>query len=169
MVSETTFKNKENRNAPICAVRTDGKGKGFYMNDYVLMTDSSADLPRALIEELGVQVLQLNVTMEGEEPRPNDQIDVKEFYHALRDKRSATTSTVSIESFLEAMEAVLQSGKDILYLGFSSGLSGTYNAGFVAAGELSEKYPERKIYTVDTLCASLGEGLLVYTVARMKK
>ena len=139
------------------------------MNDYVLMTDSSADLPRSLIEELDIQVLQLNVTMEGEEPRPNDQIDVKEFYGALREKRSATTSTVSIESFLEAMEAVLASGKDILYLGFSSGLSGTYNAGFVAAGELSEKYPDRKIYTVDTLCASLGEGLLVYTVAKMKQ
>ena len=139
------------------------------MNDYVLMTDSSADLPRSLIEELDIQVLQLNVTMEGEEPRPNDQIDVKEFYGALRQKRSATTSTVSIESFLEAMEAVLASGKDILYLGFSSGLSGTYNAGFVAAGELSEKYPDRKIYTVDTLCASLGEGLLVYTVAKMKQ
>ena len=139
------------------------------MNDYVLMTDSSADLPCALIEELNIQVLQLNVTLEGENPRPNDQLDVKSFYGALREKKSATTSTVSIESFLSAMELILASGKDILYLGFSSGLSGTYNAGFVAAGELSEKYPERKIYTVDTLCASLGEGLLVYTVARMKQ
>ena len=139
------------------------------MTDYVLMTDSSADLPLALIEELDVRVLQLNVTMEGEAPVPNDQVDVKEFYGALRQKKSATTSTVSIESFLSAMEEILAEGKDILYLGFSSGLSGTYNAGFVAAGELSEKYPERKIYTVDTLCASLGEGLLVYTIARMKQ
>ena len=139
------------------------------MQNYVLMTDSSADLPLALIEELDVRVLQLNVTMEGEAPVPNDQVDVKEFYGALRQKKSATTSTVSIESFLSAMEEILAEGKDILYLGFSSGLSGTYNAGFVAAGELSEKYPERKIYTVDTLCASLGEGLLVYTIARMKQ
>ena len=139
------------------------------MQNYVLMTDSSADLPLALIEELDVRVLQLNVTMEGEAPVPNDQVDVKEFYGALRQKKSATTSTVSIESFLSAMEEILAQGKDILYLGFSSGLSGTYNAGFVAAGELSEKYPERKIYTVDTLCASLGEGLLVYTIARMKQ
>ena len=139
------------------------------MQNYVLMTDSSADLPLALIEELDVRVLQLNVTMEGEAPVPNDQVDVKEFYGALRQKKSATTSTVSIESFLSAMEEILAQGKDILYLGFSSGLSGTYNAGFVAAGELSEKYPERKIYTVDTLCASLGDGLLVYTIARMKQ
>ena len=139
------------------------------MQNYVLMTDSSADLPLALIEELDVRVLQLNVTMEGEAPVPNDQVDVKEFYGALRQKKSATTSTVSIESFLSAMEEILAQGKDILYLGFSSGLSGTYNAGFVAAEELSEKYPERKIYTVDTLCASLGDGLLVYTIARMKQ
>jgi len=139
------------------------------MNEYVLMTDSSADLPRSLIEELDIQVLQLNVTLDGEESRPNDQLDVKGFYGALREKKGATTSTVSIESFLEAMELILSAGKDVLYLGFSSGLSGTYNAGFVAAGELAEKYPERKVYTVDTLCASLGEGLLVYTAAKMKQ
>ena len=139
------------------------------MQNYVLMTDSSADLPLSLIEELDIQVLQLNVTLEGEDPRPNDQVDVKAFYAALREKKSATTSTVSIESFLAAMEPILAAGQDILYLGFSSGLSGTYNAGFVAARELSEKYPERKLYTVDTLCASLGEGLLVYTVAKMRQ
>ncbi len=139
------------------------------MQNYVILTDSSADLPRQLLEELEIGVLQLNVTMEGEAPRPNDQVDVKAFYDALRQKKSATTSTVSIESFLATMEPILADGKDILYLGFSSGLSGTYNAGFVAARELSEKYPERKIYTVDTLCASLGEGLLVYTVACMRR
>ena len=139
------------------------------MQNYVLLTDSSADLPRQILEELDIGVLQLNVTMEGEEPRPNDQVDVKAFYDALRQKKSATTSTVSIESFLATMEPILAAGKDILYLGFSSGLSGTYNAGFVAARELAEKYPERKVYTVDTLCASLGEGLLVYTVACMRR
>ncbi len=139
------------------------------MQNYVLLTDSSADLPRQMLEELDIQVLQLNVTLEGEDPRPNDQVDVKAFYGALREKKSATTSTVGIESFLSAMEPILAAGKDILYLGFSSGLSGTYNAGFVAARELAEKYPERKVYTVDTLCASLGEGLLVYTVARMRQ
>lgn len=139
------------------------------MQNYVLLTDSSADLPRQLLEELNIGVLQLNVTMEGGDPCPNDQVDVKAFYSALREKKSATTSTVSIESFLATMEPILAAGQDILYLGFSSGLSGTYNAGFVAARELAEKYPERKIYTVDTLCASLGEGLLVYTVACMRR
>lgn len=139
------------------------------MQNYVLLTDSSADLPRKILEELDITVLPLNVTLEGEDPRPNDQVDVKAFYAALREKRGATTSTVSIESFLGTMEPMLAEGKDILYLGFSSGLSGTYNAGFVAARELSEKYPERKIYTVDTLCASLGQGLLVYTVAKMRQ
>ena len=66
------------------------------------------------------------------------------------------------------MESYLSEGKDVLYLGFSSGLSGTYNAAFVAAQELAEKYPQRKVYTVDTLCASLGQGLFVYTAAKQR-
>ena len=139
------------------------------MEQYAIFTDSSADLPISLTEELDIGVLQLSVTLEGKEPLPNDEVNVKSFYESLRAKKSATTSTATLDQFLKAFEPVLAEGSDILYLGFSSGLSGTYNAGVVAAQELSEKYPERKIYTVDTLCASLGEGLLVWTAANMRR
>jgi DegV family protein with EDD domain len=76
---------------------------------------------------------------------------------------------VGIDRFMTFMESYLAEGKDVLYLGFSSGLSGIFNAGFVASQELSEKYPQRKIYAVNTLCASLGQGLLVYLCAKMQQ
>lgn len=139
------------------------------MQEYVLFTDSSADLPRSILAELDIRVLQLKVTLDGEATRANDQIEVKDFYDTLRSKKGATTSTATLADFLDAFEPVLAEGKDVLYLGFSSGLSGTYNAGVMAAKELSERYPDRKIVTVDTLCASLGQGLLVYTAACMKR
>ena len=142
--------------------------KDKQMQNYVIFTDSSADLPLDLVKKLDVKVVQLSVTLEGDEPKPNDKVNTKEFYDALRTKKTATTSTPSIDTFLQAFEPEVASGKDLLYLGFSSGLSGTYNAGAVAASELSEKYPDRKIYTVDTLCASLGEGLIVYSAAKMQ-
>jgi DegV family protein with EDD domain len=136
------------------------------MENYVIMTDSSADLSQKLAAELGVRMLSLEVLMDDAAPVLNDQIDVKEFYTKLREKTKVTTSAVSIERFSQFMEPILAEGKDLLYLGFSSGLSGTYNAGFVAANELAERYPERTVATVDTLCASLGQGLLVYLAAK---
>ena len=136
------------------------------MSKYVIFTDSSTDLVPEIIDSPDIKYIQLDVIVEGEEARPNCDVDSKEFYAKLRTKKNATTSAASIEKFIEQMEPVLSEGKDILYRGFSSGLSGTYNAGFVAANELSEKYPDRKIYTVDTLAASLGEGLIVYLAAK---
>ena len=136
------------------------------MSKYVIFTDSSTDLVPEIIDSPDIKYIQLDVIVEGEEARPNCDVDSKEFYAKLRTKKNATTSAASIEKFIEQMEPVLSEGKDILYIGFSSGLSGTYNAGFVAANELSEKYPDRKIYTVDTLAASLGEGLIVYLAAK---
>ena len=138
------------------------------MNKYVIMTDSSADLADKFVDSKDYICLQLDVLVEGEEARPNCDVDTKEFYAKLRSKKNATTSAVSIDKFLSVMEKQLEAGYDLLYIGFSSGLSGTYNAGFVAANELAEKYPDRKIYTVDTLAASLGEGLLVYHASKMK-
>ncbi len=138
------------------------------MNPYVIMTDSSADLPLELIEQYGLDVIQLAVTVEGEEPTPNDQIDLKDFYAKLRDKKSAKTSAVNLDAFEQAFEKHLSQGVDVLYLGFSSGLSSTFNTGFVAAREMREKYPDRKCVAVDTLCASLGEGLLVVLAAQKK-
>ncbi len=133
------------------------------------MTDSSADIPSKMAEELSIEVLQLEVLVDGDVSKANKDIDEKDFYAKLREKKNAITSAVSIDKFLIYMEKILAEGNDLLYLGFSSALSGTYNAGFVAAKELSEKYPDRKIYTVDTLAASMGEGLLVYLAAKKKE
>ena len=133
---------------------------GAIMNEYVIITDSSCDLPAAVAKEMNVTVLPLEVNMNGD-IRMNDQIDIKEFYEYLRNKNDAKTSAVNMDRFLEAFESFVAEGKDLLYVGFSSGLSATYMAGKNAAEELSEKYPDRKIFTVDSLCASLGQGLLV--------
>lgn len=138
------------------------------MSNYVILTDSGTDFTKEMIDELEVELLDLWVTREGEEPVPNSSLDLPEFYAFLREKKSASTAAVNIDSFIEIMTPLLDAGKDILYLGFSSGLSSTYASGKLAADELREKYPERKIYTVDTLAASLGEGLLVYLAAKRR-
>ena len=139
------------------------------MRDFIIFTDSSADLTKEMSEELGLRTIQLDVIVEGEEPTPNDQVDIKEIYAKLRAKKGASTSAVSIDRFLSVFEEAIAQDKDVLYLGFSSGLSGTFNAGSVAMRELSEKYPDRKLYAVDTLCASMGQGLLVYLAAKKKQ
>ena len=136
------------------------------MRQFVIMTDSSADLPEALIKQYDIDVVQLYVALEGEEPRANNEVDVKALYDALRAKRGSKTAAANSAFFEERMEAHLSAGRDVLYLGFSSGLSGTYQASCIAATELREKYPDRKLYTVDTLCAALGQGLLVYLAAQ---
>ena len=96
-------------------------------------------------------------------------MDPHEFYDQLRAGKTATTSAVNVAQFSEAMEPCLQAGKDVLVLAFSSGLSTTYNSAAIAADDLREKYPERKIYVVDTLCASMGQGLLVYLTAKERE
>ena len=140
------------------------------MRDYVILSDSGTDLPKQLGGELGIRVLDLMVIMEGvTEPKPDSAVDHKEFYAFLRDKKMASTSAINPDTFSCVMEEYIKEGKDILYLGFSSGLSNTYNAGRLAAEELSEKYPEAKIYACDTLCASLGQGMFVYLAAKKKQ
>ena len=89
-----------------------------------------------------------------------------EFYGKLKDGGMATTNAVNIAQYTEALEPLLQAGQDVLVLAFSSGLSTTYNSSRLAVEELSARYPDRKLYTVDTLCASLGQGLLVWYAAR---
>ncbi|MBQ8850219.1 MAG: DegV family protein [Clostridia bacterium] len=141
------------------------------MNNYVILTDSCCDLTKEQLAALGVKSLSLEVIIDGGAPVYNDDVteNIKGFYEKLREKGSVTTSAVSMDRFTEFFEGYLKEGTDVLYLGFSSGLSGTYNAAFVAAQELAEKYPERKVYTVDTLCASLGQGLFVHLAANLKK
>ena len=138
------------------------------MQNYIIVTDSGSDLTKEWAKEIDVKVIDLAVSIEGAEPVADSKIDPKELYAMLRDKKSASTSAINIEDFTRAATPFLEEGKDILYLGFSSGLSSTYSSGHIAAEELSEKYPDRKIYTVDTLCASLGQGLLVYLAAQLR-
>ncbi len=136
------------------------------MQNYVILTDSGTDFTEELKKELDVVQLELTIIVEGEAPKPNNEVDNKELYAMLRNKKKATTSAVNVGDFKDTMRSYLEKGKDILYLGFSSGLSNTYNAGRIACEELSEEYPDRKLYAVDTLCASLGQGLLVYYAAK---
>ncbi|MBQ8432156.1 MAG: DegV family protein [Clostridia bacterium] len=139
------------------------------MRDYVIFTDSCADLTPEMYQTLGLRVMQLDVIVEGEAPVPNDRLDIKEIYAKLRAKKSASTSAVNIERFLETFGSAAEEGFDVLYLGFSSGLSSTFSAAAVAMEELSGKYPDRKFYAVDTLCASMGQGLLVYHAVKLKE
>ena len=142
------------------------------MSEYVLITDSSADLSQEMVQELGVTVLPLSFTIQGRTYRnypDNREMDLPLFYDMLRAGELATTSAVNVAEYTQAVEPILQEGKDVLILAFSSGLSSTYQASVLAAGELREKYPDRKIYTVDTLCASLGQGLLVYLAAQEQR
>lgn len=138
------------------------------MNNYVILTDSCCDLTKEQLSALDVASLSLEVLIDSADPIYNDEVDIEEFYKKLREKGKITTSAIGMDRFTEFFEGYLKNGVDVLYLGFSSGLSGTYNAAFVAAQELAEKYPDRKIYTVDTLCASLGQGLFVHLAAKQR-
>lgn len=142
------------------------------MNDYVIVTDSSADLSEELVQEAGVEVLPLRFTIEGQTGYnwpDNRDMDPKEFYSRLRKGDMATTAAVNMDQYLTMLEPMLQAGQDVLVLAFSSGLSATYDSARLAGEELREKYPERKLFVVDTLCASMGEGLLVWHAGQLKK
>ena len=142
------------------------------MNDYVLFTDSSADLSQQLVEELGVEVLPLCFTMGDKTYRnwpDNREMDPEEFYRMLREGAMATTSAVNVGDYTEALTPFLEAGKDVLVLAFSSGLSATCNSARIAAQELNEQYPQQRVRVVDTLCASLGQGLLVWHAAKLKQ
>lgn len=142
------------------------------MSQFVILTDSCADLSAELVAQLDVQVLPLSYDMDGKivyNYPDNREMDPHEFYELLRAGKTATTSAVNVAQFAEAMEPHLQEGKDVLVLAFSSGLSTTYNSAAIAAEDMREKYPERKIFVVDTLCASMGQGLLVYLAAKERE
>ena len=139
---------------------------------FQIVTDSSCDLPQALADELDLAVLPLHVLI-GEHTYANyldgREIGFKEFYDKLRNGERATTSAVNVSEFTAVMEGKLKEGLDILFIGFSSGLSTTYQSGAIACDELREKYPERKLIAIDSLCASLGEGLLLYLAAKKQQ
>ena len=139
------------------------------MRPYVILTDSGCDIAPALLQEWGVESLPLIFRFEGEEGEYADgAIPSAEFYDMMREGKVAKTSAINAEGFHAFFEPYLKQGLDVLYIGFSSGLSVTYSCSQAAAGMLKEQYPDAKIVTVDSLCASAGLGLLVALAARRK-
>ena len=139
------------------------------MCNYVVTVNSTVDLPKAWLEERGVPVVHLKYTIEDKTYVDMEGLTSKEFFGKLRDGKMAVTSQVNPDEAREMLEPFLKEGKDVLHLGFSSGLSGTYNSMRLAAEELQEDYPDRKILVVDTKCACMGEGVLLYYVLQKKE
>ena len=139
------------------------------MNNYVIFTDSACDIVPSVLAEWGVRCVSLAFRFNHiDKDFLNDEMPIKEFYQNMRDGKIAKTNAVNSETFRASFEPVLNEGTDILYLGFSSGLSTTFQQGKLAAEDLSEKYPDRKIVAIDTLCASAGQGLFVKLVLDKK-
>ncbi|MBQ4067531.1 MAG: DegV family protein [Clostridia bacterium] len=137
-------------------------------NEYVIITDSGSDLSAEMAAELGVEIVPLSYSMNDGESIPGNRVDLKQFYAELRAGGKATTSAANLEDFTKVFEGYANEGKDVLYIGFSSGLSSTASTGRLACSEISEAYPNLKFYAIDSLCASLGLGLLVYHAVQMK-
>ena len=138
------------------------------MREFIVTVNSTVDLPREWVEERNVPVVPLKYTIDGETYTDMYGLTSKEFFAKLREGHMSVTSQVNPDEAKAALEPYLKEGKDILHLGFSSGLSGTYNSMRIAGEELAEKYPEAKVIIIDTLCACLGEGLLLYKVLQQK-
>ncbi|GFI08804.1 DegV domain-containing protein [Lachnospiraceae bacterium] len=141
------------------------------MNTYVIMTDINADLPEEYIREHGLEVLSLSYMIDGETYDRNHPLEVGEFYKRMRNGSMPTTSQVNPDQAKKAFTACLKQGKDVLYIAFSSALSGTYNSGRIAAEEIKEEglFPDRKLVVLDSLSASLGQGLLVHKAVQLKE
>ena len=138
------------------------------MNDYIVTVNSTVDVPREWLRERNVPFVPLKYTIDGETYQDMMGLSPKEFFDKLREGKMSVTSQVNPEEAKEALEPFLKEGQDILHLAFSSGLSGTCSSMKIAAEELREKYPDREIIVVDTLCACMGEALLLYYVLKRK-
>ena len=142
------------------------------MAGFKIVTDSTADLPKEYLAENEIGCLNLCYIMDGVTygGETGKEMDVKEFYDQMRAGKMPTTSQVNPEEAKKYFESIIADGyMEILYLAFSSGLSGTCNSGRIAAEEIMEEHPDVKIIVIDSLCASLGEGLFVYYAVEMRK
>ena len=142
------------------------------MKNYVIVTESTTDLTQDLVNELGITIIPMVFGFENESYLnypDNREMDIHKFYERVKAGERSTTALINSKTFEEYFEPILKSGDDILYIGFSSGLSGTYNSSLIAAEELKQKYPDSKIVCIDTLAASMGEGLLVYHAVKLKQ
>ena len=139
------------------------------MRDFVIITETTADLPASYIEENGLVIAplyyQIGETVYGEEKH----LEPKEFFDAMRNGAAPTTSASNPDTLRKRYIEIIESGKDILHLAFSSGLSCSYNNASFVANDLADEYPDAKITVIDTLCASMGQGLIVNSAVQMKK
>ena len=139
---------------------------------YEIVTDSSADLTDELLQEYGIHIVSLSFRVGGEEFPcyvQGQKTDYKQFYDRMRKGEMVDTSLIDMSTCRDIFGGILRRGNDVLYIGFSSALSGSYNAGAMVAESLRGAYPERRIATIDSLSASMGEGLLVYYAAEQRR
>lgn len=139
------------------------------MNEFVIVSDSTVDLPKEYLQSKQVPIISLSYIMDGVTYEEMDGLSHKEFFEKLRAGSLPTTSQINPEQAREALEPFAKEGKDILYIGFSSGLSGSYNSVQMAAEDLKEEYPDINIIAIDSLCACMGEGLLLYKALELKE
>lgn len=139
------------------------------MNEFVIVSDSTVDLPKEYLQSKQVPIISLSYIMDGVTYEEMDGLSHKEFFEKLRAGSLPTTSQINPEQAREALEPFAKEGKDILYIGFSSGLSGSYNSVRMAAEDLKEEYPDINIIAIDSLCACMGEGLLLYKALELKE
>lgn len=139
------------------------------VREYVITTDSTVDLSKEFLNEKEITVLSLSYILDGVTYKDMGGLTGKEFFDKLRNGSLPTTSQINPEEAKETFEQIVKEGKDILHIAFSSGLSGTYNSCRIAAEDLMEEYPESKVIVIDSLCASMGEGLLLYKAIELKE
>lgn len=154
---------------PVCR-RADWLGKEDDMSEYKIITNTTADLPAAYIEENGLGLVYYNYIMDGISYGKDKELDWKEFYRLMREEgKMPTTSQVNPEQFKDYFRSFLKENKNLLYLSFSSGLTGSCGNAILAANEMMEEIPDANIVVIDSTCASMGEGLLVHKAVEMQK
>ena len=132
------------------------------MSHYQIITDSGCDLPLQMRQQMNIQMTSLTLHFKGQDLPDSVSDDIRQLYADLRAGEAASTAAVNPEGWRDVIRPALQEGKDALVVTFSSGLSTTYQSAVIAAQELAEEYPQRSIRVVDSLCASLGQGLLLW-------
>lgn len=139
------------------------------MRDYIITVNSTVDTGKEWLKERNVPVIPLKYTIDGQEYTDMYGLSDKEFFQKLREGKMSVTSQINPEEAKEMLEPYVKEGKDVLHLAFSSALSGTCNSMKIAAEELQEEYPEAKVIVVDTLCACMGEAMLLYYALKQKE
>lgn len=139
------------------------------MRDYVITTDNTCDLPKEYLEQHEVPTMSLTYILDGETYTEENSLPYQDFYKKMREGCMPTTSQVNPEEAKKNLLRFLEINKNIIHIAFSSGLSGTYNSTRLAAQEIMEERPDCRIQVVDSLCASMGEGLLVHKALQLQE